>query len=114
MANGGGSLDGTSWQVSAVGELQIEPADDVTLRFQNGRISGRSGCNQYTGPVSLGPENIDVGAIAGTRMACPGRASEIERSFLAALDAVTGWRVTEEGTLELTAEGAPTVRALAP
>lgn len=113
-ANGGGYLWGSSWQVIGVGVFDLVPSDAVTIEFTDGRVAGRSGCNRYTGPVNLKADRIEVGAVAGTRMACPDREMEIERSFLGALERVTGWRIAEDGALELTADDAPLIRAVAP
>ena len=59
----------------------------MTLQYADGRITGRSGCNRYTGPVTAGAAlgAISVGAIAGTRMMCPEPAHGIESRFLAIL-----------------------------
>ncbi len=114
MANGGGHLWGSSWQVAAIGDMEIEPADGLTIDFADGRIAGNSGCNRYTGPVTLRADRIEVGAVAGTRMACPGRAMEIEGAFLAALETVTHWRGNLDGTLELTDGDAVLIRAVSP
>jgi heat shock protein HslJ len=114
MANGGGHLWGSSWQVTAMGELDVEPADGVTIAFVDGRIAGRSGCNQYGGPVTLSADRFAAGTVVATRMACPGRGDEVERRFLEALEQVSGWRMTEDGELELTAEDAALIRAVAP
>jgi heat shock protein HslJ len=113
-ADGGGALSDTRWQVTGVGAFEIEPADGVTIESAEGRIAGRSGCNRYTGLVTFGAESLEIGAVGVTRMACPGRPAEIERSFLGALEQVSGWRIAGDGALELTAEGAPLTRAVAP
>ena len=112
MANGGGHLWGSTWTVAGVGELALEPADGVTIDFTDGRILGMSGCNRYTGAVTLQADRITVGPVASTRMACPGRAMTIEQSFLGALEHITHWRIDDDGALELLAEGAPLIRAV--
>ncbi len=113
-ANGGGYLWGSSLRVIGVGAFDLDPSDAVTIEFTDGSVAGRSGCNRYTGPVNLKADRIEVGTVAGTRMACPDREMEIERSFLGALESVTGWRIAEDGALELTTEDAPLIRAVAP
>jgi heat shock protein HslJ len=69
-----------SWDIT-------EPAakePTVTLAYDAGRITGTSGCNRYSAGVTEGksPGELEVGLIAGTRMACPGPQSEIESRFL--------------------------------
>ncbi len=114
LANGGGRLSGSSWMVTGVGEFSVEPADGVTIEFSAGQIAGRSGCNRYTGPVAISADRVTIGPVAGTRMACLGRPMEIERSFLAALETITRWRIAEGGALELLAEDALLIRAVGP
>jgi heat shock protein HslJ len=113
-ANGGGDLWGSSWQVTDIGGHEITLADGVTLAFADGGITGRAGCNRYFGPVTLRAESFESGAIGATRMACPGRGDELERRFLEALGQVTGWRISDDGALELIAGGVPLIRAVAP
>jgi heat shock protein HslJ len=107
---------GTAWQVSAVGEMDLSAEDDATLQFADGRIWGRSGCNRYSGGVTLTAETpasgaLVLGPVMSTRMACPGRADQIETAFLAALEVVTGYQIGPDGMLTLTAAGAPVIRA---
>jgi heat shock protein HslJ len=43
----------------------------ITATFdEQNRVSGSSGCNRYTGPVTWGEGSISIGAVAGTRMMC--------------------------------------------
>jgi len=43
----------------------------ITAIFdEQNRVSGSSGCNRYTGPVTWEQGNISIGAVAGTRMMC--------------------------------------------
>ena len=65
--------------------------DRVTLRLENGRFTGISGCNSFTAPVretGETPGSLEVGPAAGTMMACPDPAGEIERRFLHQLEGV--------------------------
>lgn len=107
---------GAQWLATGVGEFALTPDDDVTLDFEADRISGRSGCNRYFGAVTLtavtpGQGALALGPVAGTRMACPGRAEQIELSFLAALGQIDAWRIERDGTLTLLAQGAPLITA---
>src|SRR6185369_958198 len=42
------TLVGTSWTVERIEELVADRAS-TTVRFEEGRVSGRAGCNQYSG-----------------------------------------------------------------
>lgn len=100
-------LPGASWVAIAAAGQALTVEDDVTLDFADGRISGRSGCNRYTGAAALTALNpaagrIELGPIAGTRMACLGRAADIEATVMGALAQVDGWRIERDGMLSLT------------
>ena len=77
-------LRGVDWVLS--GEPQ------VTARFEEGQITGSSGCNSYFADFSGGePGRIRIGEIAGTRKACPPPTLELEKTVLTRLRASTGY-----------------------
>jgi heat shock protein HslJ len=61
------------------------------LEMREGRVSGSSGCNRFTGSYTLQGEGLRFGPAAGTRRACvDGMALETE--FLQLLPQVASWR----------------------
>lgn len=85
-----------------------KPAAEITLLFDPGdqnssRVSGRSGCNRFTGSWQQDGATIRLGPLAGTKMACTPVLMEIEQRFLAALGAVTRVTYTEAGEAILAA-----------
>ena len=61
-----------------------------TAVFEGARVSGFGGCNRYVGQVvEKSPGAIVVGPLAGTKMACPSPAMEVEDRFLAAMSRAT-------------------------
>ena len=59
----------------------------VTLNFDGERLTGKSGCNGYFAGVTEGeiPEDLTVGTIGGTRMACPEETMALESRYLESL-----------------------------
>ncbi len=109
-------LPGAAWLATAAGGLSLSAADEVTIDFAEGRIAGRSGCNRYSGAVTLtaltpAAGRLQIGPVMGTRMACIGRGNEVEAAFLAALAGVDGWQIERDGSLVLTGGGAALIRA---
>lgn len=101
----------SSWQVVALEGNALAPDVRVTMEFAEGRVSGISGCNRYTGPVELGEENaIDFGLLATTRMACPGEAAVAEAAFLRQMGQISSYRFAR-GELVFFAHGAEVMRA---
>jgi heat shock protein HslJ len=51
------------------GKAVINPGR-VTMSFNEGRVSGRGGCNIYSGPVEIGAGTLKIGPLISTKMAC--------------------------------------------
>ncbi len=81
------ALVGTSWTVERIEELGANRAT-TTVRFEDGRVSGRAGCNQYSGYLQAAGDSLRASEIRSTRMACAPAVMEQETRFLAALAAV--------------------------
>lgn len=59
----------------------------LTASFDAGRISGDSGCNQYSGPYEVDDTKIAIGPLASTLRACADPAvGDQETQYLAALE----------------------------
>jgi heat shock protein HslJ len=79
-----GALAGPDWVLT---HLDIgEPAPDepeLTVRFEDGRLAGRSGCNGYFAELTeSAPGQIRVGPVGSTRMACPPEIMRLEQGYL--------------------------------
>ena len=68
--------------------------------FADGTVSGSNGCNRFTGPYTVDGDQLEIGQVAVTEMACEPPADAVERAFMAALEEVAGWSV-EDGELTL-------------
>lgn len=68
----------------------------VTLTIDAENVSGSSGCNRYTGPVTVEGTTVGFGPLASTQMACEPAAMALEAAYLTALGAVTD--VARDGT----------------
>jgi len=88
---GAETLPGPRWTIAAIdGQPAARPAD-ITFSAE-GRASGATGCNRFTGGYTLDGPSLRFGAVAGTRMACLPDAMEQEQRIHRAFDAVRGWR----------------------
>jgi heat shock protein HslJ len=77
---------------------------DLAIRFDtNGRLGGNAGCNQYSGPYTIKDDNIALGPLAATMMACARQdLADQETAYLSAL--ATAAKYSVRGTrLELRA-----------
>ncbi len=87
------TVAGRTWTAVALDGSPIQAGVNApTLTFADGRISGTSGCNQYTAPLTeTEPGTITVGPTTGTRRACTGAAAGVETRFLKTLAKATDY-----------------------
>ncbi len=80
------ALQGTEWRLSAFARSEKAPEEpEVTLTFDEGRVTGSSGCNRYFADVDEsvgGPGSFSIGPAGGTRMMCPDAFMAVEDRFL--------------------------------
>jgi heat shock protein HslJ len=82
--------NGTRWRLaeSTRPSLQLPEATQVTIAFDDGRMHGDSGCNQYAAGYSLADGRIAMEPVAATKRGCPGARSEVERAWFEALQSL--------------------------
>lgn len=95
-----GSIEGIAWVLVAGVDVEGWEATPPTATFDDGTVSGSTGCNRYSATYTRGAEALELGPIASTRMACPPPADAVERVYVATLEQVAGWRL-EGGRLVL-------------
>ena len=80
-------LEGPEWVLVELGWDQPLPDDvRITLVFEDDRVSGRSGCNNYfAGVTEVVPGQIAFNGMGATRMACPEPVMDVERRYLKVL-----------------------------
>ena len=96
------SLEGPTWALSSALATD-SPLEDivVTARFQQGTLSGESGCNTYSTSYEVNGTSLTIASeIAGTRRACPPAETAVERAYLQRLPEVSAYRISS-GTLTL-------------
>lgn len=77
------ALHDTSWILS--GPLLAPAEIDVVIAFDDGAVSGFSGCNRFRGQYVLSGDALEFGPLAGTMMACVDEAMQLERDVLGRL-----------------------------
>ena len=83
-----GTLDGGPWLVEDINGGGVIDNARLEMKFADGRVSGRSGCNNFSGNWQQDGTAIVPGPFAVTRMGCSPALMEMERKFLAAIEAV--------------------------
>ena len=62
-------LDGTSWELYAYRKTRPIEGSTLTISFENGQVSGTSGCNSYGGSYEVHGEKLTVDEVFATLMA---------------------------------------------
>jgi heat shock protein HslJ len=83
------SLPGTEWVLTDLAGTPALPGGKATLAFpEAGRVAGNGSCNRFTGSVTITGDQLKMGPLASTRMACMDDAvSQQEDKYLKALGA---------------------------
>jgi heat shock protein HslJ len=95
-------LAGTDWRLVSLGpaggEAGLVAGTTVTLKFgEDGRASGSTGCNSYSGTYQVRGDNISIGRLISTRRACLDQnANQQEQRFLSALEAANRFRLASD------------------
>jgi heat shock protein HslJ len=96
------TLSGTAWTATSVGGAFVDANSPPTMDFgADGKVSGTTGCNQYSGTYEVDGNEIAVGPLAMTMMLCEGSVGEQETLFGPALQGATTWAIDATGTLTL-------------
>ncbi len=98
-------LGGHGWVLTELGREQPLPESvEISLLFQDDRVSGTSGCNNYfAGVLAPNPGELAFNGMGATRMACPEPMMDLERRYLSALAGASGYRF-HAGRLVLTCD----------
>jgi heat shock protein HslJ len=94
-SNAATPFEGTQWVLRDAGTLADGGASvTVSARFEDGTVSGDSGCNTYTTGYTISGSTVAIGDnIATTQIACPPLPTAVERAYLGAFAQVTKYVV---------------------
>lgn len=90
-------LVGTTWKLKQLNGKTVTRTPprqrDITIVFNDGRVSGHSGCNQMMGAYGTnGSSTLTFSQFAGTMMACEQADMDLENLLLKSLGTVNGYR----------------------
>ena len=91
------------WRLVSINAAPARSQDLASLRIEaeGGRAFGSTGCNRWMGNITGIDERLRFSPLAVTRRYCAGADGEIERQFVAVLNAAPLWRL-QRGALVLT------------
>lgn len=101
------ALPGSFWRLEDLNKAGVIDNSQITLSFdKNGRLSGSSGCNSYSGSYTLGKDEFSIhrNMISTMRACTADSVMEQERKFLKALSLVNAVTIDDTGALVLTGD----------
>ena len=82
-------LTGGEWLLEDLAGAGVIDNAQATLAFpEEGKVAGRGSCNRFFGPAKISGNNIQLGPLGATRMACPEAVMSQETKYLDALQKV--------------------------
>lgn len=97
------TLEGVTWQLVEFlhpdGALTMS-ATEATLTFQDGRVGGNAGCNNFSADYAVEGQQLTVGQGMSTMMACIEPIMAQEQALLANLSQAASYAITE-GQLQI-------------
>ena len=92
------ALAHSTWSIEQIDGRTIDQDEAYVIAFTADRISGRAGCNRFSGTYARSRDVLTPGALATTRMACPGPRMEHERRALRVLSGPVRISRAEDGS----------------
>jgi heat shock protein HslJ len=85
-------LAGSEWRPVQLGEHAVADTESLFVRFEaEGHVAGHGGCNRFFGSYQITGEQISIGPLGATRMACPEPVMDLEMTFFSALEQARGF-----------------------
>ena len=109
-AAGSSSLESVPWVVTAGIDVEGWEAKAPSASFEEGRVTGWAGCNQYGAPYTVDGSSLELGTVTMTLIGCQDVAGDVETEFLGALERVAGWRIEGEELVLLDADDGELLR----
>jgi heat shock protein HslJ len=110
-----GRLTQQDWVAQSIAGKPVVHIGRVTLSFGEGRVSGRGGCNLYSGPVEYGRGAIKIGPLISTKMACvEGGLMQQESAYLSTLQGAERYAFGADGKLIIATKSGAIVYESAP
>ena len=90
------SLIGTIWSAKTIDGQPILEDSEVLLGISDERVGGFGGCNSYFGPYSVDGDQVSVGPLTSTRVACDETLMTQETNYLAAFESTASAQITDD------------------
>src|SRR5262249_24559097 len=80
------NLAGSEWRPSRIGTSAVSSGARLFVQFKSaGQLAGHGGCNRFFGQYKISGNEISIGPVGATRMACAEPVMVLEMAFFSAL-----------------------------
>lgn len=95
------TLEGTLWVLQSYVDTEgntaeVLPDTHITAEFQEGKLAGSAGCNQYFGAYQQDGSTLTVAVGGTTMMACPEQTMAQEQAYLSALGSSATFETSDD------------------
>jgi heat shock protein HslJ len=87
------NLAGSEWRPSRIGTSAVSPEVRLFEQFKSAdQLAGHGGCNRFFGQYKISGNEISIGPVGATRMACAEPVMALEMAFFSALERAKSFR----------------------
>lgn len=91
------TLEGSEWELQAIGGKAVTVERKPTLTFTPERVSAYYGCNRGGGAYTVKGTALKFGALMSTKMACGEAQDRLETEFSLALSKALRYSLSSDG-----------------
>lgn len=89
-------LAGSEWRPTQIGSTSVSSQSKLFVQFKSDRkLTGYGGCNRFFGQYAISGNEIKIGPVGATRMACPKPVMDLEMALFAVLETAKMFRRNE-------------------
>ena len=107
------NLAGSEWRPSRIGTSEVSPKAGMFVQFKSaGKLAGHGGCNRFFGQYKISGNEISIGPLGATRMACSEPVMALELAFFSALEGTKSFRRDKTKLVLFNASGTEQTRLI--
>ncbi|MEE8307814.1 MAG: META domain-containing protein [Gammaproteobacteria bacterium] len=104
-------LAGSEWRPSQIGSSAVTQYTEQFIQFKGGgKLAGHGGCNRIFGQYKISGNEIEMGPVGATRMACAKPVMDLEIVFFTVLETAKTFRRDKASLVLFGADGREQVR----
>jgi putative lipoprotein len=108
-----GELAGSEWRPTRIGSSNPPSKSKLFVQFKgDGKLTGHGGCNRFFGQYKISGNEITIGPVGATRMACLRPVIDLEMALFTALESAKTYRKDKTNLVLMDATGKEQLRLI--